>query len=448
MGGMGRVSWIVALVVLAPLACAQKVMSARAGMIYFSEGRVTLDGKALRDGSYERPPQIQDGQTFGAARGHAEVLMGPGATMWTAPGSSVRFDVTDPGAPEVTLLGGAAIFEVHKAQDGTQYHVHLGDQVAEFGREGVYRFESLNVRVYAGEATIAGARLARGQEWAAGVMRDFDRKQRDPFLYFAAYRSYQLETEAGSFRTWRAHDFTNRAHSGFDIDFPQAPGAARVKYMAGGEAGLVNYLEGSAITGGRSPINTNRLPFRLGEENYLRTDRGRAEVFLGVGVVARMAQNTQLRMVDTRPLRPMIAIDKGLASIEIASSSDDPVLRVRVGDSITELSKPGVYQFDAESGSLQVFGGEASTVISDATIRARQAQQVNLREAASVGKFDAKQQNALLKWTADRSFQLYLSSAAFMTAWQPMTEPGKVQHKFFGKRVDLRPQARRRRPRL
>lgn len=442
--------WILLLVLLAPLASAQKVLSARSGMIYYSEGGVTVDGKALRASNADRRPQLQDGQTFVSVRGHAEILMGPGATLWTTPGTGVRFDNTSADQPEVTLLGGSLIVEVRQPIDGTRLRVHMGGLATDFSREGVYRFEAATskVRVYAGEAFVNGTKLIRGQETTAGVTREFPRKDRDEFLYFAAYRSFQLESEMGKFRLWHETNFVERAHSGFGVDFPDTPGAARMKYLAGGEAGLVFYLEGSAVTGGKAPMVTNRLPFRLGEANFLRTDRGRAEVFLGVGMVARLGENSQLRMMDTQATQPVIALDLGSASIEVTESTEEPHLRVRVGDSITELVKPGVYQFDAKAGSLQIYGGEATTVISDVTVRARQAQQVNLREAGSATKFDTSLHDALFQWSADRSFLLYQSSATFMTGWQATAERGQVKHKSFGKRVDRRPQPRRRRPQL
>ena len=83
-------------------------------------------------------------------------------------------------------------------------------------------------------------------------------------------------------------------------------------------------------------------------------------------------------------------------------------------------------------------------MISDRGMTLREGQKVNLRQAAATG-FNTRVQDALYKWSADRSFQLYLSSAEFMTGWEPMSEPGKVRHKAFGQRVDRRPQPRRRR---
>lgn len=442
---------VLLLMLVASFASGQKVMSSRAGMIYYSESSVTVDGKQIRAGALDRRPQLQDGQTFSSVRGHAEILMGPGATLWTNQGAQVRFDDTSADQPEVTLLAGGVILEVKNPVSGTRLRVRVGETVAEFSREGVYRFDfsPSRVRVYAGETQVGDSRVLRGQEWANSAARTFDRKDRDDFIYFAAYRSLQLESEAGPFRQWRQSSFTERSHSGFGIDFPGAAGSARVKYLAGGESGLVYHLEGNAITGGRAPLVTNRLPFKLGVDNFIRTETGRVEVFLGVGLVARLAENSQLRMMDTTPVHPVIAIDRGTASIEVTSSSDEPHLRVRVGDSTTELVKPGVYRFDAGTGSLQIYGGEATAQVSDVTVRGRQAQQINLKEPGSAAKFDASQWDTLMKWTADRSFVLYQSPAAFMTAWEPMMEPGKVRHKYFGERIDRRPQAfRRRRPQL
>jgi hypothetical protein len=332
---------------------------------------------------------------------------------------------------------------------GNRFRVRIGEQVAEFTREGVYRFDAspARFRVHSGEMQLSGARILRGQEAVETGRREFNRRERDPLLYFAAYRSLQLEAESGSFRQWRASFMLGRAHSGFGIDFPETGGAARLKYLVGGEAGLVYHLEGNATTGGRTPLSASRLPFRMGPGGDIRTRQGRAEVFLGVGLIARLAADTHLRVMDTTALHPLIALEQGSASIEVTRSSDEPRLRVRVGDSITELVKPGVYRFDAAAQSLEIYGGEAEINVSDHVVRGRQSQQVSLRESGRTMKFDPSRGDAFMKWTAERSFALYQSPAAFMTAWEPMTERGKVRHKFFGERFDPRPQPRRR-PRI
>jgi hypothetical protein len=435
---------LVLLLLLGPFAFGQKIVSARAGMVYYAEGELRVDGKLLRSSGVGRLPQLQDGQSVSSPRGHAEVLLGPYAILWTGTGAQVRFEDTRVEEAAVTVVEGAAMLELTRSLEASRIRVRAGALEVELTREGVYRFDAAagSVRVYAGEIALSGAlRVIRGEERAAGITKFFDRKELDEFHYWSAYRSFMLEGDAGAYKQWGGGTWGERVHSGFGVKFPDTPGAARAKYQAASEAGLVYQLEGSAVTGAQARTPSTRLPMRLGTENFLRTDSARAEVFLGVGVVARFGENTRLRMVDTRAASPVAALDEGAALIEVANSAEGSV-RIRVGDSETELLKPGLYYFDAKAGTLRLFGGEAATALGGTTMRARDAQQVNLRESAPLVRFDTKARDALYKWSAERSFALFLSPAAFMTQWEPMAKRGWFKHKQFGERLDTRPRAR------
>lgn len=439
------------MLLVTPWIAAQKMVTARAGMVYYAEGSLLVDGKTVRAGSRDQRPMIGDGQTVSTPRGHAEILLGPDAVLWTGTGAEIRVDDTSLETAALHLLKGSAVIEIRKRLTQNSVQLEFGGQAATLSRAGVYRFEAspATLRVWSGEVELVqGAltgKVARGYEAREGQVRSFDRSERDELHYWAAYRSFLLESEAGPTVQWQARGWTNRAHSGFNVEFPEMTGSARVKYLAGGEAGLVYNIEGNATLGGAATPASTRLPFWLGEERFLRTEAGRAEIFLGVGVVARIDEHSQVRLVSARPSAPFLALEAGAASIEVTPSPEAPRLRVRVGQSITELLKPGVYQFDAAEGSLRVYGGEAATVFEEGTVRAKLAQQVSLREMAAAGKFDVRAQDALFHWAAERSFALYLSPAAFMTQWERPGRGSQVRHKQFGERIDRRPPPRPRR---
>lgn len=436
---------LVILLALCPAVFAQKVVAARAGMVYYAEGDLRIDGKPVRSAGQGRLPQLQDGQRASSPRGHAELLLGPNAVLWTGTGAQVRFDDTRVEEATVTLIEGAAIIELSRSLEATRVRVHAGALDVELTREGIYRFDAAaqSVRVYDGELLLSGLRVARGEERAGVTTRPFDRKDLDEFYYWSAYRSFMLEGDAGTYRNWGGGTWGEREHSGFGVKFPEAPGAARAKYLASSEAGLVYYLEGSATTAIQTRAST-RLPMPLGRENFVRTDSGRAEVFLGVGVIARFLDNTRLRMLDTRAASPVASIDEGTALIEVADSMEGTP-RIRVGDSETELLKPGLYAFDARSGTLRVFGGEATVTMSGVPFKVRDAQQLNLRQPAPPARFDTKTRDALYKWSGERSFALFTTPAAFMTEWNPTAKRGWYKHKQFGERLDTRPRNRPRR---
>jgi len=418
-------------------------------MVYYAEGMLTVDGQDVRAGSRDHRPQLEDGQTVSSTRGHAEILLGPNAVLWTGTRAQIRFDDTRLEDTNISVLTGSAIIEVKKTQDGSRLRVHLGTLSAEVTKDGVYRFEAAppSVRVYSGEVLVpVDAKVTRGEEALEGAVKDFDRKIVDEFFYWAAYRSFILEGESGSYKNWRGGGrLFDRDHSGFGISFPDNSSAARAKYLAGGEAGLVYFLEGGALLGGQTRTTNRRLPLLMGKDNFLRTETGRAEIFLGIGVVARLAPNSQLRMIDTSAASPVISLDEGIASIEVADSADGSHPRVKVDDSMTELLKPGLYHFDAKAGSLLIYGGEASTVFAaqpQSPIRAKEAQTVNLRERVALATFDIEQKNPLFQWAADRSFALYMSPAAFMTQWEDTARRNRYKHKQFGEREDPRARPR------
>ena len=430
---------------LSSFAFAQKMVSARAGMVYYAEGTLAIDGKMVRAASRGRRPQLEDGQTISSPRGHAEVLIGPNAVLWTGTRAQIRFDDTRVEDTNISVLVGSAIIEVKRALVGSRLQVHIGALTAELTRDGLYRFEATpaTVRVYAGEALLSGgARVGKGQGVVDGKVQSLDRKNVDEFHYWSAYRSFLLEGESGTYRKWGGSRLLEREHSGFGVIFPEIPGAARIKALTAGEAGLIYYLEGSALISGQTRATSTRLPLLLGRDNFLRTEVAKAEIFLGVGVVAYLGENSRFNVVDALPSNPLVALDEGSVLIEVAETADGSRPRVRVGESVTELVRPGLYQFDARVGSLKIYGGESSTVLASATMDGKEAQMVNLRDPIPATKFDVTEKDALYKWASDQSFTLFMSPALFMTQWEPTARRNHYKHKQFGEREDSRPRPR------
>ncbi len=432
---------IAAMLLCASFASAQKIAAARAGLVYYAEGAFNVDGKQARATSRDRIIQLDEGQVANSMRGHAEILLGPNAVLWTGTLSEVRFDDTRVENTVIAVLDGSVMIEVKRAQEG-RIQVDLGTFNIQVTREGVYRFDrpSKTVRVYSGEAILPGpVKLARGEENVDGVTRPFDRKDLDELHYWSAYRSFVLESDAGSYKEWGGDRWGRREHAGFGVTLPDTPGAARIKYQAASEAGLLYFLDGSAVLGGQLPGSTIRLPIRLGRDRYLETQKGKAEVFLGVGVILRMGENSYLRILDTRSTNPAVALDEGTALIEVGNTEENAPPRIQIGGSVTELLKPGLYLFDAEAKALRIYGGEASTMLAGRTMHSKGGQSLDLQKPDAVTKFDTKTHDALFKWSADRSFTLFLTPAAFMTPWEPAPRQNHYKHKQFGDRVATRP---------
>jgi hypothetical protein len=434
----------------ASFACGQRIVAARAGLVYFAEGTFTVDGKSVRANSNNHGYQLEEGQVAATPRGHAEFLLGPNAVLWTGTGAQVRFDDTRVENTVIALVEGEVMIEIRRSLEDNRLEVDLGALNIEFAHEGIYRIgrDSKTVRVYAGEATLPNStKLARGEESVDGIVRPFDRREMDELHYWSAYRSFLLEQDSGVFREWGGGRWGQRQHSGFGVTFPDLPGAARIKYQVASEAGLLYYLEGNAVIGAPQ-TGRIQLPIRLGRDKFLRTLAGKAEVFLGVGVALRMGEDSFLRVLDTRSDHAAAALDEGTAMIEVAATDEGEAPKIRVGDSVTELLKQGLYLFDANKKTLRVYGGEASTGVGGVTIRTKEAQSVSLQTAGPAARFDTTPTDALFKWSAERSFSLFLTPASFMTPWEPAVRTGRYKHKQFGERQDPRPVRRRLPPRF
>jgi hypothetical protein len=191
---------------LLPLS-AQKVVSARAGLISYLQGPVFLDGQriALKTARF---PQMRDGQTLSTGRGagRAELLLSPGVVLRLAENSKLRMNDTQLSDTRVTLQQGEALIEAVQLTEGNRIQIELEETSTELVRAGLYRMgispngtAQNTLRVYGGQAMVrSGVKIVdvkRGM--AAALTTDlavspFDRKQKDPFHIWAAPRSFEL----------------------------------------------------------------------------------------------------------------------------------------------------------------------------------------------------------------------------------------------------------------
>ena len=183
---------------------AQKVVSARAGLISYVERGASLDGKRVVLKA-TRFPQMRDGQIL-TTRGRAELLLSPGVVLRLAENSQLRMDDGQLSNTRVTLLQGEALVEVVHLAENNRVQVEFAETSTELVRAGLYRFGiSLNgttrgtLRVYGGEAVArSGVKIADAKRGTAVnlnadlAVSTFDRKQKDPFHIWAARRSFDL----------------------------------------------------------------------------------------------------------------------------------------------------------------------------------------------------------------------------------------------------------------
>jgi hypothetical protein len=179
---------------------AQKVVSARAGLITYVQGFASLDSRRVVIKT-TRFPQMKDGEALSTARGRAEILLAPGVILRLAENSRVRLADTQLSDTHVEIQRGDALIEVLQLPEGSRIQIHLADTVTEFTRTGLYRFGTTQktLRVYGGEASVRSGSMTavvkRGMTVSLNstlALEKFDRKQTDALHAWAARRSFDL----------------------------------------------------------------------------------------------------------------------------------------------------------------------------------------------------------------------------------------------------------------
>src|SRR5919199_4823226 len=101
---------------IASAASGQTVISARAGMINYSEGAVFIGGQPVerRPGLFQ---SVKEGSDLTTQEGRAEILLTPNTWLRVATHSAIRMLSTDLSQPRVELLHGSAILDVGRAPD-------------------------------------------------------------------------------------------------------------------------------------------------------------------------------------------------------------------------------------------------------------------------------------------------------------------------------------------
>jgi hypothetical protein len=217
------------------------------------------------------------------------------------------------------------------------------------------------------------------------------------------------------------------------------------------KAGLITYLQGPAfVDGKRVVLKTARFP-QMRDGETLSTGRGRAELLLAPGVVLRLSENSQVRLENTQLADTRATLQRGDALIEIVQLPEGNRIQVGLGETITELTRPGLYRFgiaqngtqDSTHGStldltshstLRVFGGEALVRSGENLATAKRGLAVRLDSALTMEKFDRKQTDFLHAWAARRSFELFMGDPEArekQNHWQA-AGGGYVENKNFG----------------
>ena len=194
-------------------ASAQHVISARSGVVQYTEGRVLADNKPV-DTSLGHFLQLQENQQLDTEEGRAEVLLNPGVVLRLGENGSARLLSSKLTDTRVEILKGSAILEANALSNETKDNavtlIYKGVSIAPL-KNGLYRIDTdpARVRVYEGELLVrtpsGELRLKRGHEAmldGALVAGKFDPKADDDLYRWSARRSgYMAEANVYSARS-------------------------------------------------------------------------------------------------------------------------------------------------------------------------------------------------------------------------------------------------------
>jgi hypothetical protein len=180
---------------------AQRVISARAGLVNYTEGPVLLNGREAQParGVF---PQMNRQDTLRTSRGRAELLLNPGVFLRVGRDSSIRMLSNELADTRVELLAGTLVLEAAEVRKDTSVALRRGDATVWIRKRGVYRLDSdpAALRVFDGKAVVelGGQRIEAGKGkmvslgGGALALNKFDRKKPDSLDLWSQSRAGYL----------------------------------------------------------------------------------------------------------------------------------------------------------------------------------------------------------------------------------------------------------------
>ncbi len=200
MGRFGAAAVGLGCLTFAGIAFAQMAISAKSGMINYTEGAVFIDGQPVPVKS-DTFPQLPKNSELRTMQGRAEVLLGPGVFMRLGENSAVRMLSDDIMDTRVEFISGSVIIESAELVKDQALTFTFRDATVGLLTEGLYRLdgEPPQICVYDGEAwvTVGGQPqvLKRGRRLVLDGLfhaEKFDTKTSDALLRWARRRSEYL----------------------------------------------------------------------------------------------------------------------------------------------------------------------------------------------------------------------------------------------------------------
>jgi hypothetical protein len=283
---------------------AQSVISAKAGVINYTEGDVLAGGQAVEPKNGKFPEWKKD-QELQTTEGRAEVLLTPGVFLRVAENSKLKLLDNRLSDTRIKVIEGSILVECAELLEDNSVTFSYGEFNIAIRKPGLFRIEAdpAAVKVYEGEVQIAGSGqvilLKKGkQSQLGGVLNatKFDTKVGDSFYRWASRRAEPLSMASfSSARTvstgggiWNFGGWAFNPYYGMFTYLPfrgfyNSPFGFRFFSPAVINGVYNNYLAaayggggmGGFNAGGNNGMNTwNRDTFYDGSRGYTVTGRG------------------------------------------------------------------------------------------------------------------------------------------------------------------------------
>jgi hypothetical protein len=171
--------------------------------------------------------------------------------------------------------------------------------------------------------------------------------------------------------------------------------------------GAVNYVEGAVQLNGDS-LNTKSVgSAQLEAGQSISTETGKTEFLLTPGVYVRLGDNSKATLVNPSLTKTQISVDHGEAMVEVDQIYKQNNIQIVENGVSTELMKPGLYDFNSTSNTVQVLSGEALVDDNDQHVKVKGGHELALQSAGKLktAKFDknAAENTDLYRWSSLRS---------------------------------------------
>jgi hypothetical protein len=124
--------------------------------------------------------------------------------------------------------------------------------------------------------------------------------------------------------------------------------------------GTINYVEGSVAVAGQPLTQRAVGTANLEPGQQLTTASGRAELLLTPGIFLRLDNNSSIRMISPGLTHTELQLDHGRAEVEVDNLLKQNNIEIAENGITTQVLKDGLYEFNADTGHLRVFQGEAA----------------------------------------------------------------------------------------